>query len=200
MIVVDEYSFEIKRKMMHVIVGVVIVLLIYYEVLEFWMALVVFLAGILISIISARNSIPVIRFFLLRYDRPEHSNTPGLGVISIFSSVSVLLLLLEAGLLSKGIVLASLMIWVFGDSSAAVVGKIYGKKKHPFNDKHIEGTIAGIIGGTIGALFFVPLYAAFSAAFVTMIIESLEIKILKHPIDDNIFVPLIAAGVLFLVI
>ncbi len=197
MIVIDEHSFEIRRKMMHVLVGVVIVLLIYYGILEFWMALTALLVGIILSILSAKHSIPVISFFLLRYDRMEHSSTPGRGVISIFSSVSVLMLLLETGILSKSIVLASLMVWVFGDSLAAVIGKIYGKKKHPLNDRHIEGTIAGIIGGTVGALFFVPVYAAFPASFVTMIIESLEIKILKHPIDDNIFVPLVAAGILF---
>lgn len=193
---IDESSFEIRRKMMHVLVGVFIVMMIYYGILEFWMSLAALLAGIIVSIFSARHTIPVISFFLLRYDRPEHSNTPGRGVISIFSSVSVLLLLLETGILSKSIVLASLMIWIFGDSSAAVVGKLYGKKKHPLNDRHIEGTIAGVIFGTVGALFFVPIYAAFPAAFVTMVIESLEIKILKHPIDDNIFVPLVAAGLL----
>lgn len=193
---IDEPSFEIRRKIMHVLVGVFIVMMIYYGILEFWMSLAALLAGIIVSIFSAKRAIPVISFFLLRYDRPEHSNTPGRGIISIFSSVSVLLLLLETGILSKGVVLASLMVWIFGDSSAAVVGKLYGKKKHPLNDRHIEGTIAGIIFGTVGALFFVPIYAAFPAAFVTMIIESLEINILKHPIDDNIFVPLIAAGLL----
>lgn len=194
---IGESSFEIRRKKMHVLVGVFIVMMIYYDILEFWMSLAALLAGIIISIFSSRHTIPIINFFLLRYDRPEHSKTPGRGVISIFSSLSVLLLLLETGILPKSVVLASLMIWVFGDSSAAVVGKLYGKKKHPLNDRHIEGTIAGTIFGTLGALFFVPIYAAFPASFVTMIIESLEIKLLKHPIDDNIFVPLVAAGIIF---
>ncbi len=193
---IDEHSFEMRRKMMHVFVGVVIVMLVYYGLLKFWMSLSLLVVGIIISLFSKRYSLPLVGFFLMRYDRPEHSNTPGRGVISIFSSVSVLLLLLETGVLSKNIVLASLMIWIFGDSLSAVVGKVYGKKKHPFNNRFIEGTIAGIIGGTVGALFFVPIYAAFPAAFVTMIIESLEIRLLKHPIDDNILVPLIAAGAL----
>lgn len=194
---IDDSAFEIRRKMMHVFVGAVIVILVYYGLLKFWMSLTLLIVGIIISLLSKKYSLPLIGLFLMRYDRPEHSKTPGRGVISIFSSLSVLLLLLETDVLSKNIVLASLMIWIFGDSLSAVVGKVYGKKKHPLNNRFIEGTIAGIIGGTIGALFFVPIYAAFPAAFLTMIIESLEIRLLKHPLDDNIIVPLIAAGALY---
>ncbi|HGJ66179.1 TPA: hypothetical protein ENS27_12485 [bacterium] len=193
-------TFEIRRKAMHVLVGVFLVILIYYGILAFWMSLAILLAGIILSILSAKHSLPLVSFFLLHYDRPEHSNTPGIGAISIFSSVSVLLLLLETGIISKSIVLASLMIWIFGDSLTAIVGKLYGKKKHPLNNRYVEGTIAGIVGGTIGALFFVPIYVAFPAAFGTMIIESLEIRILRQRIDDNILVPLIAAGLLFLLL
>jgi dolichol kinase len=194
---INDSAFEIRRKMMHVFIGVIIVVLVYYSILKFWMALTLLIIGIITSLLSKKYSLPLISLFLMRYDRPEHSKTPGRGVISIFSSVSVLLLLLEAGVLQKNIVLASLMIWIFGDSLSAVVGKVYGKNKHPLNNRYVEGTIAGIIGGAIGALFFVPIYAAFPAAVITMVIESLELRFLKHPIDDNILVPLIAAGLLY---
>jgi dolichol kinase len=194
---IDEKNFEIRRKMFHVFVGVILVLLIYYGLLAFWMTLALLIIGIFISLLSIKYSIPIIKLFLMKYDRPEHSNTPAKGVISIFSALSVLLLFMESGFLSKNIVLASLMIWTFGDSLSAVVGKLYGRKKHPLNQRFIEGTIAGIIGGTIGATFFVPVYAAFPAAFIAMIIESLELRLLKHPIDDNLLVPLIAAGLLY---
>lgn len=193
----NDTTFEINRKMFHVFLGVVFVFLIYYGVLAFWMALALLIIGICFSLLSIKYSIPIINLFLVKYDRPEHSRTPAKGVISIFSALSVLLLFMESGILSKNIVLASLIIWTFGDSLSAVVGKSYGRNKHPLNQRFIEGTIAGVIGGTIGALFFVPIYAAFPAAVITMTIESLELRFLKHPIDDNLLVPLIAAGILF---
>ncbi|GIU70182.1 MAG: hypothetical protein KatS3mg002_1418 [Candidatus Woesearchaeota archaeon] len=189
-------SFEVRRKIMHVFLGVVIVFLIYYDILEFWMSLSLLLSGILISLISRKKSVPIISVFLMKYDRPEHFETPGKGVISIFSSISVLLLFMESGVITKNVVLASLMIWSFGDSTAAVFGKIYGRNSFIFSKKSLEGTVAGIIAATIGALFFVPIYAAFPAALLVMIIEGLENVFFKRPIDDNILVPLLAASII----
>lgn len=199
---INENIFEIRRKIFHLVLGVFFVFTIYYNILEFWMILSLLIIGILISLLSIKKDVPLISYFLIMFERPENSKNPGIGVISIFSSLSVLVLLMETGYLEKNIVLASIMIWAFGDSTSAIFGKLYGRRNINRRNffKSFEGTIAGIIAGTIGALFFVPIYAAFPSAFFTMLIEAIEIKILRYKIDDNLFIPLVSALILFFIL
>jgi dolichol kinase len=194
-------SFEFRRKLFHISLGIIIVILLYYGILKFWICLVLLITGLLISFIAKNHYIPVIKEFLEYFDRPKHKNFPGRGVIAIFFSSTLLILLRDSGLLSQNIVLASIMIWTFGDSLSAMVGINYGKVKHPFNDsRFIEGTASGIVGGALAAFIFVPILPAIITSFIAITIESLELSILKHPIDDNLLVPLISALILVMIL
>ncbi|HIH31371.1 TPA: hypothetical protein HA235_01560 [Candidatus Woesearchaeota archaeon] len=194
-------SFELKRKVFHIILGVIIVLLINFDILEFWMALTLLLTGLVISFVSIKNSIPLIKWFLDQFDRPRHKGFPGKGVVAIMFSITLLILLYETSMLSKSIVLASLMIWVFGDSFTAIIGREYGRIKHPLNNsRFIEGTVSGIVAGMLAAYIFVPLPAALMASFIAITIESLELRLMKNPVDDNLLVPLISAVILYAIL
>lgn len=194
-------SLELKRKVIHLLLGIIVVLLIYFNILKFWMAFVLLILGFIISLISVNHPIPIIKWFLEQFDRPQHKRFPARGVITIIFSITLLLLLYENLVLNKNIVLASLMIWTFGDSVTAIIGRQYGKVRHPLNDsRFIEGTVSGIIAGMLAAYIFVPLLAAFIASFIAISIESIELRLLKNPIDDNILVPLISAVVLYIVL
>jgi len=129
------------------------------------------------------------------FDRPSHRKLlPGRGVLMLFLAVTILLIFFE-----KNIVLASIMIWTLGDSVSALVGKHYGSTKHPLNNNRlIEGTIAGIICGALGAMLFVPWQYALVAAIIAMSLESLEIKFFEHDVDDNFLVPIASALVMLL--
>jgi len=186
--------FEIKRKIFHIIMGIVIAILIKYGILTPISTLIVLALGIIISTIQRYKSLPIITWFLKNFDRKEHENIPGRGVIFIFAATLILMLLF-----SSDIVIASLMVWAFGDSIAALIGKHYGKYKFLFNNKkHLEGTLAGIIFGTIAAAPFVGSIHALIAAALAMIIEVVEIKILGHDIDDNMLVPIVCAIILYI--
>jgi len=192
-------ELEIRRKIFHIILGIVVVLLIYNNIIKFWMSLTLLIAGLVISLNSRRYTLPVIGWLLKIFDRPEHKKFPGRGVIAILFSFTTLLLLRDSGILSNNIILASIMIWTFGDSLSAIIGKTYGRIKHPFNDsRFIEGTVSGIVGGALGAFIFVPILPAIVASVIAITLESLELRLLKHPIDDNLLVPLISALVLVL--
>jgi dolichol kinase len=130
-----------------------------------------------------------------RFER-EHlrKKFPGKGVIYLFLGLLLMMLLFE-----KDIVLAGMMIWTFGDSVSALVGKHYGRIRHPFNDERlIEGTIAGIICGSVAASLFVYWPFALIGTTISMAIESLDWKLYKQPFDDNFFVPLVGAFVIYL--
>jgi dolichol kinase len=192
-----DYALEFRRKTFHVLLGIILVLSISYDIIQFRMCLVILITGLIISFASRNYDVPIINWFLEHFDRVEHKSFPGRGVITIFFSLTVLMLLRDSGIISTNIVLASIMIWTFGDSLSAIIGKTYGKIKHPLNNsRFIEGTASGIVGGALGAFIFVPIMPAIVASFIAILFESLELRLLKRPIDDNILVPLISALIL----
>lgn len=185
---------EVKRKFIHIIGGLIIVSLIYFDILKAWMVLLLTGAGIIISIIHAIYTIPLVNYFMEIFER-EHlrKKFPGKGVLYLGLAITLIMLLFE-----KDIVLAGIMIWTFGDSMSAIVGKHYGNIKNPLNNlRVIEGTVAGIIAGGIAASFFVSWKYAFIAATIAMIIESIDWKLYREPLDDNFFVPIIGSFVVY---
>ena len=188
--------FEIRRKIFHILLGISLVFLISYSLINWFIVLLIFLLGIVVSISSKYVDLPFIDPLLKIFDRPEHKKfLPGKSVILLFLAILILMIFFDTK-----IICASILIWAFGDSFSAIVGKHYGRIRHPLNnDRLIEGTLAGIFMATIVSMYYVGLFAAFIASLVSMSIESLELKFLKHPLDDNFLVPIIAAIVLVLI-
>jgi dolichol kinase len=186
---------EIRRKTFHIIGGLILSIAVYFDAIQAWMVLLLTGLGLIISMIYSVYDIPLIDFFLKRYERPHlRKKFPGKGVIYIFLALFMMMLLFE-----KDIVIAGMMLWTFGDSMSAIVGKHYGKIRHPLNNERlIEGTLAGIIAGGVAASFFVYWPYAFIASTVSMSIESMEWKLYRETFDDNFFVPLIGAFVIYL--
>jgi dolichol kinase len=186
---------EIRRKVFHIIGGIILSSAIYFDMLRAWMILLIVGFGLIISLIYSLYDIPFIDYFLKRYERPHlRKKFPGKGVIYIFLAAFIMMLIFE-----KDIVIAGIMIWTFGDSMSAVVGKHYGRIRHPLNSERlIEGTIAGIIAGGVAASFFVHWPYAFIASTISMSIESLDWRLYRETFDDNLFVPLIGAFVIYL--
>src|SRR3989338_7053710 len=97
---------ELVRKILHIIIGVIVVALIYYNILNpmiiFW--LLVF--GIVCSLLCKRFNVPVLSWVLKKCDRKENIDSfPGKG--AIFFAAGVLLAL---QLFRRDIALASIMI------------------------------------------------------------------------------------------
>ena len=186
---------EINRKIFHILFGIIIALLVYYDAISAWGVLLFIGFGIIISIVSTFYDIPVITYFLNRFER-EHlrKKFPGKGVIYFFLGLLFMMLTFE-----KSIVMAAIMIWIFGDSVSAIIGKNFGKIVHPLNyARLIEGTIAGIIAASLAASLFVYWPYAIIGATITLGIESIEWKLYRETFDDNFFVPVIGAAAIYL--
>ncbi|MBI2656714.1 hypothetical protein HYX03_03170 [Candidatus Woesearchaeota archaeon] len=189
-------NFEWNRQIFHIFLGIGIVALLVYGFVNKEMILTAAIIGLILSYLSKKIEIPVIRNLLEIFERREDiGKFPGKGIIFYLIGVYVALLLFP-----KDVAMASVMVLALGDSVSHLYGLHYGKIKHPLSKtKFLEGTIAGFIFGFIGAFVFLPWWEALLASFAAMIIEAVEIKIGTQQVDDNLIMPFVAGSVVWLV-
>lgn len=182
-----ETKLELRRQTFHIIFGLLIVFAIKWYVVPIWFLLAISLGGIFFSILSLRVRVPILSYFLDRFERKYLLRVfPGRGAFFFVFASWLTLYLFDFYVALSAILILALM-----DSTAHFVGKYWGKIPNPLNrKKHLEGFFVGLVAGFAGALFFVPPMVAFGGALVGSLIEIFEIKIGHHKIDDNLTIPL----------
>jgi dolichol kinase len=185
-------SLEIKRQLMHILLGIAIVFLINFNLINSTILFIILIIGLILSLSSRKFHIPIIHRFLKIFDRKKDiEEFPGKGAIFYLLGVFLVVLIFP-----KETAMASIMILALGDSISRLVGP-YGYLKHPFtNTKFFEGVIAGAIVGFLGALIFVPWILAFVGSLVSMLLEGLDLRIKGFKMDDNLLIPIVAAVVM----
>lgn len=180
------------RKLIHILVGIVFILLINYKILNTRDLFFILIICIILSLLSIKIKIPIIHKLVLMYKK-EKEMPPGRGFLFFVFGA-----LLTLKLFPFDIALASITILTFADPVSHLFGAFLGKFKLGNGNKNIEGTIVGIIVGTLAALFFVNFIEAFLACLVAMLAEYLEFKIANNTIDDNLIIPLVAGTTIYL--
>ena len=191
----ERIKLEIKRQPIHILVGLILISLISNDMLSPLTLLVIILLSIAASIYVKRTKSQTI-YNLLKYVEREDDlvGFPGKGLIMYLIGALLAVILFE-----KDIALAAIIILALGDSFSRLIGP-FGKIKHPFNNtKFLEGVIAGIIAAFLGAILFVKPSEAIIASFFAMMLEGVNLRLGKFKIDDNITIPLIAGGVIWLI-
>jgi len=186
----ESTHLEVKRQLFHLGLGLIIVALIYYDLLN-WVGLaIITLLAAVSSLIVENMNIGFFEFFRTHFSRPgEYLGRPPL-MFFLGSFIVVVFF-------SKNIALAAITILAVGDSFSHLIGRFYGKVLTPLSEKKmLEGFLAGWILAAIVAAMFVGWIYAFIAAFVAMLVEFTDIPI---QIDDNITVPLAAAITLWVI-
>lgn len=191
-------NLEIKRKIMHVFIGLLLIVMIYFQILSNLALFLLIIAGFLLSFICKYAHLPFFSFMLKMFEREEQkSSFPGKGMLFLFIGALLVLKLFE-----ERIALAAIMILVLGDSVSHLYGAKFGRTKNIFNghsQKLLEGTFAGTVAGFIGAAIFVPIPEAFLGSLGAMIAEVVRIDLNETTLDDNMIVPLVAGTVMYLV-
>ncbi|MBI2134929.1 hypothetical protein HYU09_02985 [Candidatus Woesearchaeota archaeon] len=186
-------KLEIKRQVIHALLGVMIVTLLYFDLIGSTVLFIVFVAGLMFSFMSRHHRIPVVDYFLKKFDREKDlEEFPGKGAIFYILGAFLAVMIFE-----KEIAMASILILAFGDSVSRLAGP-YGYLKHPFhNEKFFEGVIAGAIAAFLGALIFIPWLPALLASSVSMLIEGIDLRIKGFKIDDNLTIPLVSCIIIY---
>lgn len=185
------YATEFRRKILHMCIGIIIVITHSLGVLSVFDLFVILAAGISLSFACTKYRIPIIYWFLEKFER-KHTH-PGKGAITFFVGS-----ILALKLFPSDIAYASILILALGDSFSAIIGPFGSTKTFLSTTKLMEGTLAGIILATIGARFFVSLPEALLASTLAMTVEATELKLNNKILSDNVLVPLIAGTTIVL--
>jgi len=191
----ERIRLEIKRQPFHILLGLFIVAIIYYDLPSAQILSALIVIGI-ISSMFVKKTKPKIIYKLLEFIEREKAlkEFPGKGLINYLIGALLVVILFE-----KNIAIASIMILALGDSFSRLIGP-FGRIKHPFNNtKFLEGVIAGAIAGSLGAMLFIRPLEAIIASIFAMLLEGIDLKIFKFKIDDNITIPLIAGTIIWLI-
>ena len=189
-------NLEVKRKIAHILLGVLIVLMLFFDIINkihiFFLTILI----IILSFLNKKHKIPIVYRLMHTLERDENvGKFPGKGLIFYFIGVFLVL-----SFFPLDIAIPAILILAFADSVGHLFGIKYGKKKHPYvSTKFVEGWIAGFIAGFIAAFVFVPWPEALAASFFAMLVEGIEIKIGAEEIDDNLLIPLVAASAIWAV-
>lgn len=184
---------EVRRQIFHIALGLVLIALIYFDLLESYHLFALLIVGVVISALTTRQKLPVVGWLLQKFDRAKDKGLPGKGPIFY-----ILGALLVVHYFPKDIAMASIIILALGDSFSRLESIHFGTLKHPnAKEKYVVGWLFGLVAAFLGAMLFVPWHHAFFAAFVAMSVEAMELHYKGHKVDDNITIPVIAGSVLF---
>ena len=186
---------ELKRKIFHVSNGIIISTLVYFNILNWFLLLIMFILGLVLSFIAKNYNIKPLAFFLRNLDRDHDiKNFPGKGAITFICGCFIVTFLF-----TKDIALASILIMAFGDAVSSLVSNSFAKIKHPMNSfKKLEGTILAILVSFIVSSLFISYIEALIASIIGMLVESIYFKNKIFFVDDNILIPLFSGITIFI--
>lgn len=183
-----DYALEFRRAVFHLCAGLAVIIFTILLTTDIMLPLLgtIVVVGIMLSLLCRRYKLPVIETFLTYFERAKHRKEhPGRGPILLFLGCFIALFFFDIR-----IALASIMVLAVGDSFTNIFGPFGKMKTKMHKKKFLEGTIAGIIGATLGAMLFVPLWIAFVSTLIAMFAELADLS--KYYLDDNIVIPVIA--------
>ena len=186
---------EVKRKIVHLLLGIFLILLLYYDMVDKLVIVITTLIAFLILYLSTKIRIGFIEWLLDNLDRPHTRRIfPGRGPLFYLIGCSLALIIF-----SKEVAMASIVILAIGDSIPNIVGIKYAKIRRPFSDKkYLEGALVGFVLSFAAATIFVSWYEAFFSSLVAIFLEGIDMRIGLEKIDDNLIVPLSAGLVISL--
>jgi dolichol kinase len=184
-------KLEIIRKVGHIAAGIAVVLLVQSQIMPVAVLGLLILVLAALILYNAREEKELLTK-VLSINRAD-ARIPGIEILFFFIGCWLSLVLFP-----RDIAFAAILILAFGDAIAHLVSRRFGSTQ-TFMTKttYLEGTIAGVIAGSLAAWLYVPLIPAIIASIAAMLVEAGELRIGDHHVDDNLLIPLIAGAALW---
>lgn len=192
------HQLEIRRQLLHLTYGPILVALHYYGWLNLQILIGIIIGGSFMSFMIKQQKMTPVRWLLGYFERDHHmENFPGRGVLFFTIGSFLALWLFPIPAAYAGILMLSA-----GDAVSNLIGRHHGRIRTKLNpNKYFEGTLVGILVSIPIAYFFVPnLAAAISASCLAMFLEMPSIRLFGFEIDDNLIIPIAASFTLNLFI
>lgn len=183
---------EFRRQFLHYFFGCTVIILvglagaINYAVISAGVIMIGFSVS---SMVKKGIRVPLFSAVIDYAGRKEEEKLPGRGAIVFFASTLLSSILFFQ---NPSVLIGALIVLVFGDSLATIIGKFAGTTKI-YNKRTLEGTIAGII---ISFVYLCLLFEPGIAILTAIIGMSAEFI----PLNDNITIPLVSGLALTLLI
>lgn len=177
------------RKAMHVSFGTILLFLFYYNILELWHFLVLWLVGFSFSVgLKLGLNAGFIGKAIQDLDKDDFM--PAQGMLYYYSTFLFLVFLQNHYGLDKDFILHSFLVLMFADPASFIAGKGFGKTKLPFHSKKtILGTATGMLVAVVVSLLFVSPIIAIVIGVLSMTMDVIDVKIGNLEIDDNFLIP-----------
>ncbi len=190
-------NLEFRRQSFHFIFGISFVFAHWKGFLDLHGIGAILVIGLLVSFASQYGKLKLLTKILNLFDRPRDKKFPGRGAFYFLLGIFLCFLLFDVK-----IAYAAILILSVGDSlNHLFTRKLQNVIRMPWNKrKNISGILLGIAFGTFAAQFFVPFVPALTASTIAIFAETFPFRLGKFYIDDNIFVPLLAGGILNLLV
>ena len=181
-------SLELRRQLLHMGFGIVLITLLYFHVINLYIMIGGLALALILSKLCTMTRIPLASWVMDKFERKEYRHKfPGKG--PIFFMVGSIIVL---ALFPLHIALAAMVVLSVGDAVSHIFGKLLSRKTYKYL-KSYEGTAVAIVASFFGVLIFVNFFAALVGVSVSLLFEDLKLGI-----DDNIFLPIVAAIVMSL--
>ncbi len=183
-----EYFFEVKRQLVHLILGVCITLGVYVlEPLAGKLIVLPLILSVVVMLALPRigRELRIHNHLLFHFERPKDiQHFPYRGAIFYCLGITPAILLLDINTACAIIAVLSI-----GDSTSTIVGRRYGR--HKIGHKSLEGFLAFIFFSFFGAVVFLP-DSRVKAAMLALLGGLTELSNIRHNhplVDDNLLVP-----------
>jgi dolichol kinase len=178
---------EMLRKFFHfmevpVLIGYTLIRHYFNERLATLAITVLFLILLEIEYVRLEHNFQIPEIFTTLLRKKEQNNVTG----TIFFIAATIIVFAA---FDYPIAVTALLLTVFGDFAAAVIGIKFGKR-HLYKDKTLEGTLAGFTMNCFIGYLFLPEYPMI---FLPMAFVATLVELLTGKLDDNLTVPLFSA-------
>lgn len=180
---------EFRRKVFHIVIGLLIAALVYFDILNF-AGLFVLCFFSFVFLFLARSVTALKKALLLTVERRENERAPGVGAVFFLLGCFFAVLIFE-----KNIAVASILILALGDGFSGLI--IWnGKYRLLKPSKSVFGLAFAVVISTLAAQWFVGWIAAFLASSMVLLVESMVRNVWVFKVDDNLYVPVLAGAVM----